>query len=106
MFDEKIKTEKAMFIQSLVAAAFILVGYAGIVDHENPEIVSSHIQTPYGEKFDTDAIDVVDNHDRRSELLVEADDDSLDVKQLEHIKLKCVQQIGLIILMLKQSSRC
>ena len=81
LFDEKIKNRKAMFIPIAGVAAFMLVGYAG-VDHENPEIVSSHIQIPYGEKFDTDAIDVVDNHDSRSELLVEADDDSLDVKQL------------------------
>ena len=81
LFDEKIKNRKAMFIPIAGVAAFMLVGYAG-VDHEKPEIVSSHIQIPYGEKFDTDAIDVVDNHDSRSELLVEADDDSLDVKQL------------------------
>ena len=81
LFDEKIKNRKAMFIPIAGVAAFMLVGYAG-VDHENPEIVSSHIQIPYGEKFDTDAIDVVDNHDSRSELLVEADGDSLDVKQL------------------------
>lgn len=81
LFDEKIKNRKAMFIPIAGVVAFMLVGYAG-VDHENPEIVSSHIQIPYGEKFDTDAIDVVDNHDSRSELLVEADDDSLDVKQL------------------------
>ena len=81
LFDEKIKNRKAMFIPIAGVAAFMLVGYAG-VDHENPEIVSSHIQIPYGEKFDTDAIDVVDNHGSRSELLVEADDDSLDVKQL------------------------
>ena len=63
LFDEKIKNRKAMFIPIAGVAAFMLVGYAG-VDHENPEIVSSHIQIPYGEKFDTDAIDVVDNHDR------------------------------------------
>ena len=81
LFDEKIKNRKAMFIPIAGVAAFMLVGYAG-VDHENPEIVSSHIQIPYGEKFDMDAIDVVDNHDSRSELLVEADGDSLDVKQL------------------------
>ena len=81
LFDEKIKNRKAMFIPIAGVAAFMLVGYAG-VDHEKPEIVSSHIQIPYGEKFDTDAIDVVDNHDSRSELLVEADDDSLDIKQL------------------------
>ena len=81
LFDEKIKNRKAMFIPIAGVAAFMLVGYAG-VDHEKPEIVSSHIQIPYGEKLDTDAIDVVDNHDSRSELLVEADDDSLDVKQL------------------------
>ena len=81
LFDEKIKNRKAMFIPIAGVAAFMLVGYAG-VDHEKPEIVSSHIQIPYGEKFDTDAIEVVDNHDSRSELLVEADDDSLDVKQL------------------------
>ena len=81
LFDEIIKNRKAMFIPIAGVAAFMLVGYAG-VDHEKPEIVSSHIQIPYGEKFDTDAIDVVDNHDSRSELLVEADDDSLDIKQL------------------------
>ena len=65
LFDEKIKNRKAMFIPIAGVAAFMLVGYAG-VDHEKPEIVSSHIQIPYGEK------------------------------------LKCVQQISLIILMLKQ----
>ena len=87
LFDEKIKNRKAMFIPIAGVAAFMLVGYAG-VDHENPEIVSSHIQIPYGEKFDTDAIDVVDNHDSRSELLVEADDDSLDVKQYQFMVVK------------------
>jgi len=43
LFDEKIKNRKAMFIPIAGVAAFMLVGYAG-VDHENPEIVSSHIQ--------------------------------------------------------------
>ena len=81
LFDEKIKNRKAMFIPIAGVAAFMLVGYAG-VDHEKPEIVSNRIEIPYGEKFDTDAIDIVDNHDDRSELLVEVDDDSLDVKQL------------------------
>ena len=46
LFDEKIKNRKAMFIPIAGVAAFMLVGYAG-VDHENPEIVSSHIQIPY-----------------------------------------------------------
>ena len=45
LFDEKIKNRKAMFIPIAGVAAFMLVGYAG-VDHEKPEIVSSHIQIP------------------------------------------------------------
>lgn len=81
LFEEKILKRKAMFIPILGVATFMLVGYAG-VDHEKPEILSDHIEIPYGEKFDTDMIDIIDNHDERSELVVNANTQSLNVNQL------------------------
>ena len=81
LFEETVLKRKAMFIPILGVATFMLVGYAG-VDHEKPEILSNHIEIPYGEKFDTDMIDIVDNHDERSELVVKANTQSLNVNQL------------------------
>ena len=81
LFEETVLKRKAMFIPILGVATFMLVGYAG-VDHEKPEILSNHIEIPYGEKFDTDMIDIVDNHDERSELVVNANTQSLNVNQL------------------------
>ncbi len=79
--EEKVLNRKAMFIPMLGVAVFMLVGYAG-VDREKPEILSSHIEIPYGEEFVSDMIDVIDNHDDRDEILVEANTNSLNVNQL------------------------
>lgn len=80
-FEEKIMNRKAMFIPILGVATFMLVGYAA-ADTEAPEVISDHVEVPYGEKFDVDAIDITDNRDDRDSITVQANVASLDVKQL------------------------
>ena len=80
--NENIIKRKAMFIPILGVSVFMLVGYAA-VDKEKPEIVSNRIEVSYGEKLDLDVIDVTDNQDERSKILVAVDDlSSVNVKQL------------------------
>lgn len=80
--NENIIKRKAMFIPMLGVSVFMLVGYAA-VDKEAPVIVSNRIEVSYGDKVDLDVIDVEDNHDSRSELVVSAEDlSSVDVNQL------------------------
>lgn len=78
---ERIVKRKAMFIPIAGVATFMLVGYAA-VDREKPEIVSDRVQIAYGEEFDTDVIDITDNHDDRDLIDVKADIKSLNVNQL------------------------
>lgn len=86
IFDERIKSRKAMFIPILGVSAFMLVGYAA-VDHEKPEIISDNVIVSYGEKLDLDLLEITDNHDAREELTIEAADQSLDTKQLGEYKI-------------------
>ena len=79
--EEKIMKRKMMFLPIVAVATFMLVGYAA-VDRKKPVIVSDRISIAYGEKFDTDVIDVTDNHDSRDMIQVTADTSSLNVKQL------------------------
>lgn len=79
--NENIIKRKAMFIPILGVCVFMLVGYAA-VDKEEPVIVSNRIEVPYGEKLDLDVINIVDNHDERSELVVNANVDRVNVNQL------------------------
>lgn len=81
MFQEHIICRKAMFIPIACVSTFMLVGYAA-VDKEKPVIVSSQIDLPYGEKFDSDAIDITDNQADREMIEVTANTESLDVNQL------------------------
>lgn len=84
---EHIVKRKAMFIPIAGVATFMLVGYAA-VDKESPEIISDQIELSYGEKFDTDVIDISDNRDSRDQILVEANTSSLDVHQLGNYEVE------------------
>lgn len=85
-FQEKIVNRKAMFIPIAGVATFMLVGYAA-ADTEAPVIVSDQIEVAYGEKFDTDTLDITDNRDERNDIQVNADLASLNVKQLGDYKI-------------------
>lgn len=81
VFDEYIVNRKAMFIPIVAVASFMFVGYAA-TDKENPEIKSSQIEIPYGEKLDLTSIDISDNKDSRDLIDVKAETSSLNVNQL------------------------
>lgn len=85
-FQEKIVNRKAMFIPIAGVATFMLVGYAA-ADTEAPVIVSNQVEVAYGEKFDADTLDITDNRDERSDIQVNADLASLNVKQLGDYKI-------------------
>lgn len=78
---EHVVKRKAMFIPIAGVATFMLVGYAA-VDKEEPVIVSDSVQIAYGEKLDTDVIDITDNRTEQDGLTINADTSSLDVEQL------------------------
>ncbi len=76
-----VKERKAMFIPVVAVASFALVGYAA-VDREAPTIDSNNIELAYGQEFSTDLVEVHDNHDTLSEMVITADTDSLNINQL------------------------
>lgn len=79
--NENIIKRKAMFIPILGVSLFMLVGYAA-VDKDAPEIVSNRIEVPYGEKLDLGTLNIVDNHDDKSELLIDIKTGNVNVNQL------------------------
>lgn len=78
---EHVVKRKAMFIPIAGVATFMLVGYAA-VDKEEPVIVSDQVQIAYGEKLDTDVIDITDDRADKDSLAINADTSSLDVEQI------------------------
>ena len=79
--NENIIKRKAMFIPILGVAVFMLVGYAA-VDKEAPEIVSNRVEVSYGEKFDLNTINIIDNQDSRDDLIVDIKAGNVSTKQL------------------------
>lgn len=87
LFKRYIVEKKAMFIPFFSVATFMLVGYAAI-DREAPVIFSDSIDLSYGDKIDSDVIDIADNRDARNLLTVDVNTKSLDVKQLGKYKVE------------------
>lgn len=81
LLHEHFVKRKAMFIPIACVSTFMLVGYVAI-DKEKPEIISSQITLPYGEAFETDAIDITDNQSTRDLIDVQVNTETLDVNQL------------------------